>query len=99
MISDTAFKWRHFEGHIIPNGLANLERLRDNADDPEGISFSRWSPGPSQVRRQPVWTGCLTLLNPRLTQPLCQAGQVFATEPVELLTVFNLPVEVSEPGC
>src|ERR671919_833822 len=47
---------------LLPNGLAHLEGLRDDADDPEGTSSSRWSPGPSQVRRQPVRIGCLTRL-------------------------------------
>jgi DDE domain len=51
---------------LFPNGLANLEGLRDDAYDPEGTSASRWNPGPSQVRRQPIGARCLTLPKPRL---------------------------------
>src|ERR687892_86579 len=66
---------------LFPNGLANLDGLRDDAHDPEGASSSRWSPGPSQVRQQPVWAGCLTLPNPRPHNPFAKLVRFFATEP------------------
>src|ERR671914_557837 len=66
---------------LFPNGRATLEGLRDDAYDPEGTSSSRWSPGPSQVRQQAVWAGCLTLLNPRPHNPFAKLVRFFVTEP------------------
>src|ERR687892_90629 len=66
---------------LIPNGLANLAGLRDDAYDPEGASSSRWSPGPSQVRQQPVWAGCLTRLIQGSPNPFTKLVRFFATEP------------------
>src|ERR671914_413490 len=71
------------QDHRFIKRLVNLEGLRDDAYDPEGTSSGRWSTGPSQVRQQPVWTGCLTLLNPRPHSPFAKLVRFFATEPGE----------------
>src|SRR3989337_2339223 len=54
---------------LFPNGRTNLEGLRDDAYDPEGTSSIWWTPGPSQVRHQPVRPGRLTRLIQGSTNP------------------------------
>jgi hypothetical protein len=56
-------------------------RLRDNAHDTEGTSRNRWSPGPGQVRRLPVWIGCLTFPNPSLHNTLAKLVRFLQQNP------------------